>query len=244
MSRINIIIIGLLSSIFLIFLCISLHTKNYYAKQNPQKVKSSFKRLSPKPKIPLKDRERNSFENNKILPNNREQPIVKDNNITLLGSEKITPLKEPKVEENSSIPTIELKSLENNLSLSKETLFYNIQLKIFKLLKKNQIMFKKNSNRVTLKGKRVLDKIYTILDSEQNSAILEIQGHTDARGEDKINQWISQKRAEAVKEYLIKKGIPAENIEAEGFGESRLLLNISPYSRRNRRVEIYIKRRQ
>ncbi len=48
---------------------------------------------------------------------------------------------------------------------------------------------------------------------------LYVYGHTDDTGPEAYNQQLSEKRAQAVREYLVEAGIPTEIIEAEGFGE-------------------------
>ncbi len=48
---------------------------------------------------------------------------------------------------------------------------------------------------------------------------VEIQGHTDAIGTETYNQGLSERRAVAVREYLISKGINASRLTTKGFGE-------------------------
>ena len=71
---------------------------------------------------------------------------------------------------------------------------------------------------------------------------IEIAGHTDNVGNEDANMILSQKRAEAVKNYLIKKGVPASRLTSKGYGESRPLeTNETAQGRQqNRRTEIYI----
>lgn len=71
---------------------------------------------------------------------------------------------------------------------------------------------------------------------------LEIQGHTDDKGSDDFNMKLSQGRADAVKNYLITKGVFPDTITAKGFGESKpLVANDSDANReKNRRVEFKI----
>ncbi|NAS11821.1 OmpA family protein [Poritiphilus flavus] len=52
---------------------------------------------------------------------------------------------------------------------------------------------------------------------------IKANSHTDSRGEDAYNLWLSQKRAEATVNYMISKGIAADRLEGEGFGETRLV---------------------
>jgi outer membrane protein OmpA-like peptidoglycan-associated protein len=65
-----------------------------------------------------------------------------------------------------------------------------------------------------------LNKLEAVLRQNQNVKV-EISGHTDAYGRWDYNRTLSQKRAEAVKDYLLKKGIDARRIKAIGYGESK-----------------------
>lgn len=60
---------------------------------------------------------------------------------------------------------------------------------------------------------------------EQPYITIEIGAHTDSNGEDAYNRDLSQKRADAVRNYLIKKGVPANRLTAKGYGESKLVNN-------------------
>ena len=68
-------------------------------------------------------------------------------------------------------------------------------------------------------------------------------GHTDSIGSDKYNQRLSERRAAAVKEYLVSKGIPASKITTIGKGESQpVATNKTAEGRqKNRRVDIEFK---
>ena len=68
-------------------------------------------------------------------------------------------------------------------------------------------------------------------------------GHTDSIGSDKYNQRLSERRAAAVKEYLVSKGIPASKITTIGKGETQpVATNKTAEGRqKNRRVDIEFK---
>jgi outer membrane protein OmpA-like peptidoglycan-associated protein len=66
---------------------------------------------------------------------------------------------------------------------------------------------------------------------------LEVGGHTDTRGSESYNQALSERRARAVADELIRNGIPAQRIRIVGYGETR---PISSNDATNRRVEILI----
>lgn len=68
---------------------------------------------------------------------------------------------------------------------------------------------------------------------------VEVQGHTDDRGRDEYNLRLSGERAEAVRQYLIEKGVAASRMTSRGYGETRpIAANRTAADRaRNRRVE-------
>jgi outer membrane protein OmpA-like peptidoglycan-associated protein len=71
---------------------------------------------------------------------------------------------------------------------------------------------------------------------------LQVEGHTDSVGSDDYNQQLSEKRAEAVRDYFIQQGISADAIEARGFGKTQpIASNETPEGRQqNRRVELVL----
>ena len=73
-----------------------------------------------------------------------------------------------------------------------------------------------------------------------------VEGHTDSQGSASYNQGLSQRRADAVRDYLVQRGYPADRIQARGKGKgSPIADNASPEGRaNNRRVEIIIERMQ
>jgi outer membrane protein OmpA-like peptidoglycan-associated protein len=75
---------------------------------------------------------------------------------------------------------------------------------------------------------------------DQPDRAVTIEGHTDSTGGAALNRELSQHRAEAVRDYLISRGVPAEQVKAVGLGPDRPIAdNKSPEGRaNNRRVEI------
>lgn len=85
-----------------------------------------------------------------------------------------------------------------------------------------------------------LDELSEVLNKVNWNLIL--SGHTDNVGSENFNLKLSSKRAEAVKNYLINKGIAAERITAKGFGETMPIAPNDTEQNRaiNRRVEFFI----
>ena len=71
---------------------------------------------------------------------------------------------------------------------------------------------------------------------------LEIEGHTDSVGSDALNQSLSERRAEAVRGYLIQQGVPTASVTAVGFGKARPVASNDTAEGRqlNRRVELVV----
>jgi len=97
-------------------------------------------------------------------------------------------------------------------------------------------------NKYTL-APEATSKLDSFLSSQKNSVQVKLFGYCDNIGTDKYNDNLSNKRTEAVKEYLIKNGFSSDNIlEEKGFGKrDPLNENITAFERYlNRRVEIKI----
>ena len=86
-----------------------------------------------------------------------------------------------------------------------------------------------------------LDKLVEFLERYQDRDV-RIEGHTDSTGDDSYNQQLSERRAEAVKAYLVSQGIRSRRVATTGRGEiAPIASNNSAGGRQlNRRVEIII----
>ena len=89
---------------------------------------------------------------------------------------------------------------------------------------------------------KVLDHVVRVMNERLGVRKVQIEGHTDATGDAEMNRGLSQRRAEAVMEYLVKKGIAATRLVAKGFGPDKPIApNETEVGREaNRRVEFSI----
>jgi OmpA-OmpF porin, OOP family len=103
------------------------------------------------------------------------------------------------------------------------------------------VTFLPGSTTLTGEARTVLDPAAAALMGQQDLKV-EIGGHTDAQGSDAANQRLSQRRADAVRQYLIDKGVAAGRLTAKGYGEAQpVASNDTPAGRaENRRVEFKI----
>jgi len=84
------------------------------------------------------------------------------------------------------------------------------------------VYFALNSSVVNTSSKKVLDSLANVLD-EIPTLKLKITSHTDSRGTSKYNDWLSQRRVDKTKAYLISKGIAEDKLVTEAYGETMLL---------------------
>ncbi|HJR54677.1 MAG TPA: OmpA family protein [Gemmatimonadota bacterium] len=102
------------------------------------------------------------------------------------------------------------------------------------------ILFDIGSDRIRPESTPTLEKIGTML-AERPDLRLVIEGHTDSLGDDAMNQTLSERRAAAIKAYLLEAhGIDPARLETAGYGETRPVAdNGTPEGRQqNRRVEL------
>ena len=99
-------------------------------------------------------------------------------------------------------------------------------------------------------GKAAIDsQVVGKLGQMQKLEIVLVTGHTDRLGSDAYNQKLSVARADAVRDYLVFKGIPKDKIETIGMGEKQPVVQCDQKNRKeliaclapNRRVQVEVK---
>ncbi len=109
-------------------------------------------------------------------------------------------------------------------------------------LSKEKIHFE--YNRADIKGvsHKLLDNLAAIA-KKCSAYTITIGGHTDSIGSANYNQALSQRRADAVRDYLVKKGVSANTLKAVGYGESQPIADnmVEEGRAKNRRIEFNVK---
>jgi outer membrane protein OmpA-like peptidoglycan-associated protein len=115
------------------------------------------------------------------------------------------------------------------------------KMKVGEMVVLQNIFFETNLAVITPVSFPALDRVINFMKKNPDIKV-EIDGHTDSVGSDAYNQRLSQARAQAVVEYLVKHGISRDRLVAKGFGEAKPVApNTTPEGRaKNRRVEFRI----
>ena len=103
------------------------------------------------------------------------------------------------------------------------------------------VLFATGKAEVAAGGMRSIDKLAEWLKKNPTRNLL-IEGHTDNTGPEDFNQKLSQQRAEAVRDQLVSRGVPADRITTKGYGPKYpVVANDTPSGRQqNRRVEVVV----
>jgi len=103
-------------------------------------------------------------------------------------------------------------------------------------------LFDVNSDSLKDAGKQELSQLAASIKAMQDVHSVNVVGHTDSSGAEAYNQGLSQRRANAVKDYLVEQGVSPTVISTVGMGESQPVTSNTTRDGRakNRRVEITI----
>ena len=103
------------------------------------------------------------------------------------------------------------------------------------------------NNLIFPQGKAVIDpKSFNELDEvaqmmkENTRMVIQLEGHTDNQGSAKANMELSENRVEAVKKYLVSKGIAKDRVKTKAYGGTQPIANEMEARAMNRRVEMRI----
>lgn len=115
-----------------------------------------------------------------------------------------------------------------------------------RLTPQGQVHFATDQAEILPQSLPVLDAVARAMEADLSITLLEIQGHADRRGSARHNMELTRRRAEAVRLYLVQKGIAPARLRARGFGKGR---SLKPTRRprdwsSDRRVEFVILKRE
>ncbi len=162
----------------------------------------------------------------------RENPIVDHVEKLDDGQPKKARKERKKVSENKPITRMETpeERAERTIRVTKEINLYA-----------KTILFDVNKSVVKTQAEFILDNIAKIMNENDDFNFI-IEGHTDNTGVAEHNLQLSQERADAIKAYLIRKGVKAKRLEAKGYGQTRPIESNDTERGReiNRRVEINV----
>lgn len=144
-----------------------------------------------------------------------------------------------------SVDPATLKDLVTNITF--DTIIVLDKIEINKIFVLENIYYDFNKYDIRPDAARELDKLAQILIDNPEIKI-ELSSHTDSVDTDEYNLWLSQKRAEAAVNYLVKRGIANDRLVAKGYGESKpIARNTNPDGtdnpagrQKNRRTEFKI----
>jgi OOP family OmpA-OmpF porin len=105
-----------------------------------------------------------------------------------------------------------------------------------------KVMFDYDKATIKDESHDLLNDVAKVMIDNPRVKKIRIEGHTDSDGKAKYNKELSQRRADAVMQYLISAGVDASRMEAVGFGEEKPIAdNSTPEGKEaNRRVEFNI----
>ena len=103
------------------------------------------------------------------------------------------------------------------------------------------VFFKSDKDQVDRRSYSLLNNIATVL-ADHSELSIQIEGHTDNEADDAYNKDLSQRRADAVRTYLVDHGVGADRLTAVGFGEEKPVADNSTRKGRalNRRVAFVV----
>ncbi|WP_375725174.1 OmpA family protein [Arcobacter sp. KX21116] len=174
-----------------------------------------------------------------------EKPDIENSDVLVDEKKEVSETTKAVIPEDKKIEElshkIQPKNIQENVVSPKVNNNSKTQEEINAVISKDNIFFKRLGTDITDESYKVVKQIAKILQNNPTVKI-EIGGHTDAKGEADVNQWISLQRAKSVKKELEKLGVSKDRITAVGYGETQPLVpnDKNGYSSENRRVEFKI----
>lgn len=137
---------------------------------------------------------------------------------------------------------LELRDLSQYDELRKDLLL--VPIEIGESIQLRNVFFVQSKATLLPESYPELDRLVQIM-KDNRTIEIQLEGHTDGRGDPRANIALSEQRVEAVKQYLISKGISEKRIVGKGFGGAKPVVSNDTEENRqlNRRVEFKITRK-
>jgi OmpA-OmpF porin, OOP family len=110
-----------------------------------------------------------------------------------------------------------------------------------KVMRLDNLIFQVGNAKITPSSYPELDQVAKML-HDNPRMVIQLEGHTDAKGDPRLNMKLSQQRVDAVKDYLLAKGVAKNKVKTKAFGGTMPLSrdNTEQAHKLNRRVEVRI----
>ena len=113
-----------------------------------------------------------------------------------------------------------------------------------KIVLDEQVLFETNLSEIRPESHKLLERLVKLLNEHPEYVTVSVDGHTDERGSEELNQRLSEERAKSVMNFLVAHGVSANRLTARGLGASQPRIQRSDplaYTL-NRRVEFHVTR--
>ncbi|MEO1053211.1 MAG: OmpA family protein [Bacteroidota bacterium] len=177
--------------------------------------------------------------------------VYEHEHYTVVGEKKSTKVRYlttrmPYTTVGKSVPQEELTKLETDVYLDTVLVIDKYDEGVTFVLE--NIYFDFDSSVIREDAADELDRLVTLLKDNPQIAQIEMSSHTDSVGNDRYNELLSQRRADATVKYLIEQGIDKKRLTAKGYGENRpIARNTNPDGtdnpegrQKNRRTEFQV----
>jgi outer membrane protein OmpA-like peptidoglycan-associated protein len=110
-----------------------------------------------------------------------------------------------------------------------------------KVMRLDNLIFSVGTSRISPESHEELDEVVVML-RDNPSMVIQLEGHTDVKGDPKLNMKLSEDRVNAVKNYLVSKGATKNRIKTKAFGGTMPVSreNTEAAHKMNRRVELRV----
>ncbi|OGR84201.1 MAG: hypothetical protein A2901_05830 [Elusimicrobia bacterium RIFCSPLOWO2_01_FULL_54_10] len=171
----------------------------------------------------------------------RESADARMQTSAALSEAKLAQEQAKDAQENAAANAHQAKELRAQLSKQLNLILQTQDTARGLIVNMSDVLFQSGKTDLRPVAREKLAKVAGVV-SAYPSLKLEVEGHTDAVGSDSYNQTLSEKRAQAARDYLVSQGVPPDSIVSRGFGKTKpIASNDGPEGRqKNRRIEIVV----